>query len=178
MTGNNYQKLLEMLYCSICETHFNVRRNALALLGDIITLNSNEIRPHMNKFLKIIIANLNWDWQTVCTNASWCIGQSLMVYGQSQQCKNELLQPYCDEILNRLVEILKCEKSPAYIVTNIAITMARLVKIFPKKIINKWDKIIINVFKKIMIKFEAFQTLMLVVIIYNQLLHGINHQIN
>ena len=184
-----YQKLLEMLYCSICETHFNVRRNGLALLGDLITLHDSEMKQHITKFLRIVIANLNWDWQTVCTNASWCIGQSLKVYGPQQPQQqlllqqqngnnnnsnnnndsNNIMEEYCDEILSHLVEILKCESAPKYIVTNIAITMARLVAAFPDKIIAKWDQFAVEwirslaMFQEDQDKIQSFQTLMIVV---------------
>ena len=179
--GFYYQKLLAMLYCSICETHFNVRRNGLALLGDIITLHSSNMKQHIEKFLRIVIANLNWDWQTVCTNASWCIGQSLQVYGPSTDNNNNnnnnggtrgeesLMDNYCDEILSHLVEILKSQQAEPYIVTNIAITMARLVKAFPDKIIQKWDQFAVEwissltMFQEDKDKIESFETLMFVV---------------
>eukprot|EP00488_Nonionellina_sp_1-RS-2012_P001099 TRINITY_DN174_c0_g1_i1.p1 TRINITY_DN174_c0_g1~~TRINITY_DN174_c0_g1_i1.p1 ORF type:complete len:164 (+),score=43.36 TRINITY_DN174_c0_g1_i1:289-780(+) len=162
-----------MLYCSICETHFNVRRNGLALLGDVITYHADEMKEHIVKFMNIVIANLNWDWQTVCTNASWCIGQALTVYAEPNTPKanntdNGMMHEYCDDILSHLVEILKCESSPTYIVTNIAITMARLVKAFPKRIVKKWDTFAVEWIKSLAMfqedndKIEAFETLMMV----------------
>merc|ERR1719356_691738 len=79
--GPFWSKLLEMMYCAICETHFNVRRNGLALLGDMITKQTDQMEHHVAKYLGVVIANLQWDWQTVCTNASWSIGQCLASYG-------------------------------------------------------------------------------------------------
>jgi len=180
----HYQRLLEMLYCSICETHFNVRRNGLALLGDLISLHAVNMQAHIGKFLKIVIANLNAEWQTVCTNASWCIGQSLFVFGPNAQ-NNEIngipenqdnvnhddnvMAPHCDQILAHLVDILKSQAAPPYIVTNIAITMARLVQAFPDRIIKKWDQFAVEwitslaMFQEDQDKIQSFQTLMFVV---------------
>ena len=68
-----------------------------------------------------------------------------------------------------LVEILKATQAPPYIVTNIAITMARLVKSFPDRIIKKWDQFAVewiqslSMFQEDNDKIQSFQTLMLVV---------------
>jgi len=182
-SGPYWSKLLEMMYCAICETHFNVRRNGLALLGDMITTQTDQMESHVHKFLGVVIANLQWDWQTVCTNASWSIGQSLASYGPSSK-RNTPSQPksgdiqsnghgagnvldeHCDEILNRLVSILKTDEAPEYIVTNAAITMARLVRGYPDRIIKKWDCFAVewigslSKFQEDMDKIDAFKTLM------------------
>jgi len=93
----------------------------------------------------------------VCINASWCIGQSLTKYGK-------LLQPYVQQILNALVQILKTTNITigdidqnnnedteeynkidlAYIVSNASITLARLVKVFPDEILKLWNSFAIE----------------------------------
>lgn len=143
--GPYWSKLLEMMYCSIAETHFNVRRNGLALLGDMITTQTDQMEQHVRKYLSVVVANLQWDWQTVCTNASWSIGQCLAEYGPNSKRsgnnkqQDNVMDEHCDEILNRLVAILKKEEAPEYIEGNVAITMARLVRAYPDRITKKWD---------------------------------------
>jgi len=174
--GPFWSKLLEMMYCAICETHFNVRRNGLALLGDLITAHTEQMEQHVAKFLGVVTANLQWDWQTVCTNASWSIGQSLAHYGPAAKGRarrtvenghgGNVMDEHCDEILNRLVDILKRPEAPEYIVTNAAITMARLVRAYPARIIKKWDCFAVEwieslaKFQEDADKIEAFATLM------------------
>jgi len=180
--GPYWSKVLEMMFCSIRETQFNVRRNGLALLGDMFTSQTDQMEQHVPTFLRVVIANLQWDWQTVCTNASWSIGQCLAEYGPQSKRKNSscnqdvalnsgnthqnVMDPHCDEILNRLVGILKEEKSPEYMVTNIAITMARLVRAYPDRIIKKWDCFAVEwigslaKFQEDQDKIDAFKTLM------------------
>jgi len=174
------------MYCAICETHFNVRRNGLALLGDMITTQTDQMEHHVAKYLEIVIANLHWDWQTVCTNASWSIGQCLQSYGpqssrntrraqgnnmDENQMANghgngNILDEHCDEILNRLVTILMNDEAPEYMVTNVAITMARLVRAYPDRIIKKWDIFAVewiqslSKFQEDADKVDAFKTLM------------------
>jgi len=173
----HYQKLLEMMYCSICETHFNVRRNGLALLGTLVSYHGKELRPHVDKFMRVVIANLNQDWHTVCTNASWCIGQCLSVYatptpttsGDAANTKTLMMSDYCDDILAHLVDILKSKDAESFVISNVAITMARLVQAYPDRIIEKWNQFAVewihalSMFDEDDDKIQSFQTLMMVV---------------
>ncbi|ETN98068.1 transportin-2, partial [Reticulomyxa filosa] len=74
-------KLMEMLYCAILEKHLAVRRNGLALLGDLILFCSDQVGPHIGKFMPLCIENLQPELYLICTNSSWCIGVGLEKYG-------------------------------------------------------------------------------------------------
>jgi len=135
----------------------------------LITLNADCMRPHIYKFLGIVIANLQADWQTVCTNASWCIGQSLLAYSDKDNEDKPVMDEFVDQILANLVNCLKDPNAPSYIVTNIGITIARLVQAFPDQIIKKWDQFAVEwieslgMFQEDADKIQAFKTLMMVV---------------
>ncbi|ETO22068.1 hypothetical protein RFI_15134, partial [Reticulomyxa filosa] len=160
----NETKLIEMLYCATVERYFNVRKNAFALVGDLIVHCSDKIGPHIGKFMPLCIENLKPEYGLVCNNASWCVGVALEKYGSKMNI-------YWKPVLEHLIVILKADdkKIKHFVKPNAAITLARLACTFPNDVIKLWDKFAVDWMNALSIfnedddKIMAFQTLIRVI---------------
>jgi transportin-1 len=78
--------------------------------------------------MPVLIENINPDHLSVCNNASWAIGEITVKVGA------ELMAPFVEHILAKLVAIINNPDINTALLENTAITIGRLAKVCPNLI--------------------------------------------
>jgi hypothetical protein len=106
----------------------DVRQSAYALLGDCAIYVFQQLQPHLREVLTTLIAQLDVSridtnspdtGYSVINNACWSVGEIAM-------CHKEGMQPYVEDLLQKLGNILFDERVPESLNENAAIALGRL----------------------------------------------------
>jgi len=112
--------MLHVLYCTTTSTA------AYLTYIHYIPYIQNHLRPHLNKFIPILAANMNPKLIAVCNNASWAVGEIVVKVGAQ-------MKPYVDMILQRLIPIVNSRRVYG-LLENTAITIGRLGIMCPREV--------------------------------------------
>lgn len=141
---NSNPPLLEMLMMCFRDEVNEVRQSTFALLGDMVILTFDQVQgPYFDQVIKETINQISiedYESRRVCNNATWTVGEIAL------QADRSALEPYSQQLFQRLITILQANKQTSRMVQeNAAIALARLGKNIPDLIspnltmfIDKW----------------------------------------
>lgn len=154
------KQLLPILFECIQHPEAEVRQSAFAFLGDIAKSCMGHLRPHLDKFLPVCTANLDFQNSSVCNNSSWAVGEIAIKVSADE------LMPYIPSLMERLSLILKTEGILSGLQENAAITVGRLGYLCPMQVspmlpsvINPWLVVLARLKASSTEKLHAFRGL-------------------
>ncbi|KAL7424888.1 hypothetical protein Q5752_000574 [Cryptotrichosporon argae] len=111
-----------------------VRQSAHALLGDMAISCFDILEPFVPQLMPAIIEQIvpepPADCVSVCNNAAWAAGEIALKFTVNKAP----LEPFADDLINRLVPILLNPKTPKSLSENAAVTIGRLGLVCPDRI--------------------------------------------
>ncbi|KAF2011137.1 ARM repeat-containing protein [Aaosphaeria arxii CBS 175.79] len=122
------QNFFQLLALCMRDTNNDVRQSAYALLGDCAIYVFIQLQPHLPNILEILISQLDLaqvardaeeTGYSVINNACWSVGEISMRH-------REGMQPYVDQLLQKIGTILFDGKVPESLNENAAIALGRL----------------------------------------------------
>jgi transportin-1 len=132
---------MEMLIVCFQDPVVEVRQSAFALLGDMAIHTFDQIDRYFTNVMDQVLPHIDSssrEASPVCNNAIWSAGEIAL------QARRELLEPYVQQLLQRLVSVLQSQ-TVSTVLENAAIAIGRLGKTLPDCVaphlslfIDKW----------------------------------------
>lgn len=121
------EHLMPLLMMGIVDAAPDVRRSALALVGDISLACFYHLQPYLPQMLSNLVENIAPNHSAVCNNACWALGAISLQYGDE-------LKPYVLPILERILDIWNPKRTiSSSLLENTAITIGRIGRACPNE---------------------------------------------
>lgn len=138
--------ILELLYqCMSIQASSDVRQSSFALLGDLAKTCFVHVQPYIDRFLGLLLNNLDTQYTPVCNNAMWSLGEIALQLGAGMQASVKNFLP-------PLIDIINKPDLPKTLLENTGITFGRLGFASPAEIaqvlpmfLQPWCKILRNI---------------------------------
>jgi transportin-1 len=102
------------------DNNADVRQSGFALLGDLSKAAFGHLQPLLPNYLDLAARNLNPAFESVCSNASWAIGEIALKMPPAN------LQNYIATLLQYLIPIINSDNPQPNLAENPSITLGRL----------------------------------------------------
>ena len=134
--GNGCKPVLPLLFVCMKDNRQEVRQSAFALLGELARARIPSLIPALAEHVKYAVDALNPDYMSVSNNATWALGELVMMAGflpqnvpvDRETIKKTLLGNALEPLI-RVVNIPQLNKS---LLENSAITLGRMGLVMPE----------------------------------------------
>jgi hypothetical protein len=93
------------------------------------------VRPHLDKFVPVLTANLDADFPNMCINASWALGEIAVKVGPE-------MRPFAAAMMDGMTAVFhQSENLDVSLLENISITVGRLALVVPDAVAPRLETV-------------------------------------
>lgn len=119
--------LTQQLYLTMQDDTPSIRQSAFALFGELVRICYSFLSPQIHEYIPVIVENLDVNFEAVCNNAAWVLGELCMAMGNS-------IEPFARQIMVGLMGVLRHSDGSKSMHQTAAITLCSLGYICPNVI--------------------------------------------
>jgi transportin-1 len=141
--SNSGSTLLQLLFACMSDKRQEVRQSAFALVGEFARAGLPSLIPVMKDYVEAVIEALSPDYMLVANNATWALGELVMMAGFLPSGipidRQAIQKPLLDRALPTLVRIVNIPQLSKSLLENAAMTLGRLGLVMPDAVAPKLE---------------------------------------
>lgn len=139
-TGNGSKPVLPLLFVAMRDSRHEVRQSAFALLGEFAKARMPSLIPALPEYVNYVVNALNPDYLSVSNNATWALGELIMMAGflpaMVRFDRDSVQRTLLERAADPLIRMVNAHLNKT-LLENTAITIGRLGLVMPEQMAPK-----------------------------------------
>lgn len=133
--ANGRGNMIQLLFMAMKDGREDVRMSAFALVGELSRSGMPSLIPVLADYIGAIVGGLNPEYMRCATNATWALGELVMMAGFLPSSvpvdRTAIQKPLLDVAIPSLIRVVNISRIHQVLVENTAVTLGRLGLVMP-----------------------------------------------